>query len=296
MLSPGGFVPALSTCCKSETYYKEGRAICIECGLCGEQTPFEVGNEAWGRYNFRKKRRHTGYKRITRFREVIKSLQGVGEATIPDDLVPYLKKRISQYPTSHFFDHHWVRKQLKREKKFENLLESSVRIARIIFPEYKAPLGDLPQELIESFFQDISASFDKVRATLSADYALKRVTFLQYGFVLQKILELVGRWKDAKTVGKEIKLKTHHLCSVQEFVWAEICKDLKFEFVPDSASWFRSPLAPALHPKSLICQRKKERTGKAMVRRPRKKSRPLPKVRKQEAGEKIKRKKKRKRN
>lgn len=278
------FLPPLTDCCGVESDYKEGKAVCLKCGLCVGEAPFEIGSDAWGRYTFRKKRRYTKYKRVTRLREVIKSLQGQGEAELPEDIVPYLKQRVLRYPTSHFFDHHWVRQQLKREKRFLKFAESSVRLCLIIFPAYKPVLSQrIELGNIETVFQQVSEAFDVVKTRLGKEVQYKRLTFLHYGFCLEKILELLNYRKDAQSVKDHTRLKTEGLIGIQELLWQQICKELGFDCIPTSAGSYLGGelLPPALHNVS-TCSRgggtklkKKKRKPVAVVVNKKKKMLPL---------------------
>jgi transcription initiation factor TFIIIB Brf1 subunit/transcription initiation factor TFIIB len=261
-MPPREFLPPLTDCCGVESDYKEGKAVCLKCGLCVGEAPFEIGADAWGRYTFRKKRRYTKYKRVTRLREVIKSLQGQGEAELPDDIVPYLKQRALRYPTSHFFDHHWVRQQLKREKRFLKFAESSVRLCLIIFPDYKPVLSErIELRNIETVFHQVSEAFDVVKDRLGKEVNYRRLTFLHYGFCLEKILELLDYKKDAQSVKDHTRLKTEGLIGIQELLWQQICKELRFDCIPTSAgSYLGGELLPhALHNVS-TCPKKRKKT------------------------------------
>lgn len=273
------FIPPLTDCCRVESHYKEGKAICLKCGLCVGDAPFEIGSDVYSRAYIRKKRKYTKYKRVTRLREVIKSLQGEGQADLPDEIVPFLKSRVLRYPTSHNFDHQWVRQQLKREKKFKKYSESSVRLCRIIFPDYKPPLGSVETADIEQLFDKVSHAFDEVRTSLEKEVRYRRLTFLHYGFALWKILELLGRYTDAKIVRSNTSLQTPELLALQEFLWAQICEKLGVPIIPTiGSSYVSSNLLPfALHSLKPGCPPQKEKPIPTEAKKKVEKVRPVPK-------------------
>ena len=195
--------------------YERSTLVCTECGLC-EYYPVYVAS-----YNhmMQPSRRKCIYKRSDNFKVILDQFFYGGKRVVPDDIMKTIRDEIHDgtnilYPyeiplTIPILECILKRNELSRHKD------------SICFIYFKLSDGSFPHitpkeyDTIFSVFNVISSIYDKYKPN-------DRKSFLNYSFVLKKLLKMLGKVEYAKCIPQ---LKTHSKQKELERVWELITKD-----------------------------------------------------------------------
>ena len=195
--------------------YERSTLVCIKCGLC-EYYPFYVSS-----YNhpMQYSRRKCIYKRSDNFKTILNQFFYGGNRAVPDDIMKTIKDEIHDgtnilYPYEIPLTIPILECILKRNKmmKYKN------SIYFIFFKLKSQPLPYITiteKDMMLNVFNVVSNIYDKYKPK-------GRKSFLNYSFVLKKLLIVLGKVEYVKYIPN---LKTRSKQKELERVWELITKD-----------------------------------------------------------------------
>lgn len=196
--------------------------VCADCGLVLHRTDL-----AYTFHDINASHQPQKYKRITRFREVVRCFNGDSNANLPSYVVEYIRgecrKRQISNPSEEF-----VKSMVKRKPWSGRYLEQSRRLALLACStgssNYAATRidGDLTKRL-EVLFKKVEGAYNSVVSDLEREYGWKRKTFFNYGFLLGLLLDHLDKKALAEEVFSKFCIKTPELRKRQEFLWKQLC-------------------------------------------------------------------------
>ena len=195
--------------------YERSTLVCTKCGLC-EYYPVYVAS-----YNhmMHHSRRKCIYKRSDNFKVILNQFFYGGKKLVPDDVMETIRDEIHDetnilYPYEIQITIPILECILKRN-------ELTMYKDSIYFIYFKLSGGSFPHiktkeyNTILSVFNVVSSVYDKYKPN-------DRKSFLNYSFVLKKLLIMLGKVECAKCIPQ---LKTHSKQKELERVWELITKD-----------------------------------------------------------------------
>ena len=195
--------------------YERSILVCTKCGLC-EYYPVYVAS-----YNHMMQplRRKCIYKRSDNFKVILNQFFYGGNMVVPDDIMETIRGEIHDgtnilYPYEIPLTIPILECILKRN-------ELSMYKDSIYFIYFKLSGGPFPHITMEEYntifsvFNVVSSIYDKFKPN-------DRKSFLNYSFVLKKLLIMLGKVEYAKCIPQ---LKTHSKRKEPERVWELITKD-----------------------------------------------------------------------
>ena len=195
--------------------YERSTLVCTKCGLC-EYYPVYAAS-----YNhmMQHSRRKCIYKRSDNFKVILNQFFYGGKKLVPDDVMETIKDEIHNktnilYPYEIPITIPILECILKRN-------ELTMYKDSIYFIYFKLSGGYFPHITTKEYnrilntFNVISSIYDKYKPN-------DRKSFLNYSFVLKKLLIMLGKVECAKCIPQ---LKTHSKQKVLERVWELITKD-----------------------------------------------------------------------
>ena len=195
--------------------YERSTLVCTKCGLC-EYYPVSVAS-----YNHMMQplRRKCIYKRSDNFKVILNQFFYGGKRVVPDDIMKMIRDEIHNetnilYPYEIPLMIPILECILKRN-------ELSMYKDSIYFIYFKLSGGSFPRITTKDnntflcVFNVVSSIYDKYKPN-------DRKSFLNYSFVLKKLLIMLGKVEYAKCIPQ---LKTHSKQKELERVWELITKD-----------------------------------------------------------------------
>ena len=190
-------------------YYERSTLVCIKCGLC-EYYPVYVASY---NHTMQPLRRKCIYKRSDNFKVILNQFFYGGNRVVPDDIMETIRGEIHDgtnilYPYEIPSTIPILECILKRN-------ELSMYKDSIYFIYFKLSGGSFPHitmkeyNTILSVFNVVSSIYDKYKPN-------DRKSFLNYSFVLKKLLIMLGKIEYAKYIPQ---LKTHSKHKELERVW-----------------------------------------------------------------------------
>ena len=195
--------------------YKRSTLVCTKCGLC-EYYPVYVASY---NHTVQPSRRKCIYKRSDNFKVILNQFFCGGNRVVPDDIMETIRGEICNeinilYPYEIPLTIPILECILKRN-------ELTMYKDSIYFIYFKLNDGFFPRittkdyNTILSVFSVVSSIYDKYKPN-------DRKSFLNYSFVLKKLLIMLGKAEYAKYIPQ---LKTHSKQKELERVWELITKD-----------------------------------------------------------------------
>ena len=195
--------------------YERSTLVCTKCGLC-ESCPMYVTSY---NHTMQPSRRKCIYKRSDNFKVILNQFFYGGNRVVPDDIMETIRDEIHNetnilYPYEIPLTIPILECILKRN-------ELSMYKDSIYFIYFKLSGGSFPHittkeyNTILSVFNVVSSIYDKYKPN-------DRKSFLNYSFVLKKLLIVLGKVEYAKCIPQ---LKTHSKQKELERVWELITKD-----------------------------------------------------------------------
>ena len=195
--------------------YERSTLVCTKCGSC-EYYPIYVSSY---NHTMQPSRRKCTYKRYDNFKVILNQFFFSGKRVVPDDVMVAIKDEIRDetnilYPyeiplTIPILECILKRNELTMYKGslyYIYFKLSGVPFPHITLKEYNTILN---------VFNVVSSIYDKYRPN-------DRKSFLNYSFVLKKLLIMLGKVEYAKYIPQ---LKTHSKRKELERVWELITKD-----------------------------------------------------------------------
>jgi len=211
--------------CKSENSShidnKTGDLVCVKCGLTetmpGEELTYTEEQEST------EKIITYSYKRDNHFNEWLLQFQAQEQTNIPDGVITNLRNEFKKQKIKNLEEitHAKVRallKKLKMNKYYEHVPYISNILNGINPPKMSEEL----EHKLRKMFKDIQEPFNK-------HCPENRKNFLSYSYVLYKFCELLeeDEYLDCFPLLKS-KEKLHQ----QDVIWRNICKELRWEYIP----------------------------------------------------------------
>jgi hypothetical protein len=194
------------------------------------------------------------YKRITRFREVLRQLQGLGAGKIAPVVYDRLRHAMTVYGTTRVTPA-FVYSILKSSGLGQHC-EHKVRLAAELDPSFRPPVFERSLvRAMEKMFLRCDRAWPEVQRQAYVCFGWKRLNFPSYTMLTLNFLLKLGETKLANYVRGFI-LKSSELSQKQEVFWVLFCYNLKWP----ATRFFGSALVPALN--DIIfqkCRRKQKR-------------------------------------
>ncbi len=195
----------------------EGQLIC---NFCFVNTPYLVENDKPSYKEPPKEVCFYAYKKINHFKEIIAQFQGKETTQIQADVIEKIKQQIKKERiTLEHLTHQKTKEILKK-------LELSKYYEHIAFIKNK--LGIPPPVLSPELEESLYNYFIEIQAPYAQSCPDYRINFLNYFYVLYKLLELLGEDKYLPDIPL---LKDREKLIEQDEIWKKICNILNWEFL-----------------------------------------------------------------
>ena len=195
--------------------YERSILVCTKCGLC-EYYPVYVASY---NHTMQPLRRKCIYKRSDNFKVILNQFFYGGNRVVPDDIMETIRGEI--HDETNIFYPYEIPLTIPILECILKRNELTMYKDSIYFIYFKLSGGSFPRittkeyNTILSVFNVISSIYDKFKPN-------DRKSFLNYSFVLKKLLIMVGKVEYAKYIPQ---LKTHSKQKELERVWELITKD-----------------------------------------------------------------------
>ena len=212
--------------CGCELISKDGFMTCPSCGVVSDKLmpEYPTGYKEIRNVNIKTQ---FSYKRINRFNEVLSSLQGKENTTIPQKVIESVSKEIRKEKNADMTDitEAKVKYYLKR-LNMANYYEHSPSILARINPDYSpVSIPEDVEEQLRSMFVQIQEPFEVAKRQVCPE----RSSFLSYHYVLFKFCELIGMDDLKKSFPL---LKSAEKLRVQDAIWKVVCEQLGWYYYP----------------------------------------------------------------
>jgi len=209
-----------SHCHKGELIPMDDEGVLI-CNSCFRNIKYLIENDKPSYKEPPKEVCFYAYKKINHFKEILAQFQGKETTLIPTEVIETLKNQIKKERINiknlNYNDTKLLLKKLGYNKFYEhiNFIKDKLGIHPPIISQEL-------EDTLCNFFIEIQSPYAKH----CPDY---RVNFLHYYYVLYKLFELLGE----TTYLKDIPLlKDREKLIGQDAIWAKICQELNWEFIP----------------------------------------------------------------
>ena len=195
--------------------YERSILVCTKCGLC-EYYPVYVAS-----YNHAMQplRRKCIYKRSDNFKVILNHFFYGGKSVVPDDIMKTIRGEI--HVGTNILYPYEIPLMIPILECILKMNELAMYKDSIYFIYFKLSGGSFPHittkeyNAILNMFNVVSSMYDKYKPN-------DRKSFLNYSFVLKKLLIMLGKVEYAKCIPQ---LKTHSKQKELERVWELITKD-----------------------------------------------------------------------
>ena len=195
--------------------YERSTLVCVKCGLCEYYPVYVVSYN----HTMQPSRRKCIYKRSDNFKVILNQFFYGGNRVVPGDITKTVRDEVQNgtnilYPYEIPLTIPILECILKRN-------ELTMYKDSIYFIYFKLSGGSLPYIITKEYytilnvFNVISSIYDKYKPN-------DRKSFLNYSFVLKKLLIMLGKVEYAKCIPQ---LKTHSKQKELERMWELITKD-----------------------------------------------------------------------
>jgi hypothetical protein len=196
----------------------EGVKICNKCGI---RTHYLLTNDKPSYKEPPKEVCFYAYKRINHFREILAQFQAKETTQIPKNVINDIKKQIKKeridikdITNNRAKD---ILKKLGHNKYYEHI------------PFIKDKLGITPPIMTSQLEDKLCSLFMDIQRPYSKHCPDTRVNFLNYYYVLYKMCELLG---EIRFLPFFPMLKDKVKRIEQDEIWKDICKELRWEYIP----------------------------------------------------------------
>jgi hypothetical protein len=201
---------------------KSGYLECVNCGLIID---IIIASEKNSYNDPPKEINYFSYKRINHFNEWLAQFQGKENTDICDDVYFNIKNEIKKNINMDVKDitYNQVREILKKldyNKYYENI----PYLINIISGKKTPRLTRWEEEILRSLFKEIQIPFMN-------NCPPTRKNFLSYSYVLHKFCQLL---EYDNLLSYFPLLKSREKLQQQDDIWKNICKDLKWEYIPST--------------------------------------------------------------
>lgn len=211
----------------SNCQYCSGELVLIEheghfiCKSCFAHTPFVSDNEKPSYKEPPKEVSSYAYKRINHFREILAQFQAKESTKIDKEILDNIKQQIKKERIT--------LEQLTTDKTKQILKNLGYNKYYEHIPFIKEKLGIKPPILSIRLENKLCSLFMEIQRPYAKFCPDDRVNFLNYYFVLYKLLELLG---EDEYLCHLYMLKDPVKRMEQDEIWKLICEELNWEFIP----------------------------------------------------------------
>jgi hypothetical protein len=217
-----------NTVCKScggETKSNEGFLSCVDCGLSSDKSIHDF-RLSYHDYQEIMVKSPFSYQRISRFQDILSTLQAKENKIIPEFVMNSVQKEIDkdQNIDVSSINEDQIKYYLKR-LSLSNYYDQAPHILNKVngIPPVQFPLE--VEDKLREMFELIQDPFEIVKT----EECSTRISFLSYKFVLYKFCELL----DLDEYKKCFKLlKSIEKLRLQDRIWKGICEILGWEYIP----------------------------------------------------------------
>ena len=195
--------------------YERSTLVCIKCGLCEYYPVYVVSYN----HTMQPSRRKCIYKRSDNFKVILNQFFHGGNMVVPDDIMGTIRDEI--HDETNILYNYTTPLTIPILECILKRNELTMYKDSIYFIYFKLSGGSFPHittkeyNTILNVFNVISSIYDKYKPN-------DRKSFLNYSFVLKKLLIVLGKVEYAKCIPQ---LKTHSKQKELERVWELITKD-----------------------------------------------------------------------
>jgi hypothetical protein len=211
-------------CNKGEMILMEDDGILL-CNKCFHSVQFLIDNEKPSYKETPKEVCFYAYKKINHFKEILSQFQGKETTKMPEEVIENIKQQVKKERIDLSKLTYSKTKEILKKLGYNKYYE------HITFIKQKLGINPLTmspelEETLCNLFIDIQAPYAKC----VPDY---RVNFLNYYYVLYKLLELLGETKYLPHIPM---LKDREKLLEQSVIWKEMCRILDWEVTESSYS------------------------------------------------------------
>jgi len=181
--------------------------MCYECGCFIDKPEFIVTDL----YNYRAQPKRL-YQRLDHFKEVLGQFQGREGKQIPPEILQQIRNELPVFREATAVDVKKAMRKLKLTKYMENFYYILFAVTGKQPPYIKREIED---KIVRMF-----KMVNRVWGTVERD---KRRSFLNYYYVLFKLLELMGQTEllpQVPLLRTRLRLRQH------DFIWKKLCEEL----------------------------------------------------------------------
>ena len=204
--------------CKLRKIVERSTLVCTNCGLCEYYPVYVVSYNHMMQYS----RRKCIYKRSDNFKVILNQFFYGGKKLVPDDVMETIRDEI--HDETNILYNYTIPITIPILECILKRNELTMYKDSIYFICFKLSGKSLPHitskeyNLVLNVYNVVSSIYDKYRPK-------GRKSFLNYSFVLKKILIMLGKVEHAKCIPQ---LKTHSKQKELGHVWELITKDPEF--------------------------------------------------------------------
>ena len=183
--------------------------MCEDCGIFFEETENEVSDLST--FNVKHKR---DYKKLDHFKEVLNQFQAKEDKTIPPEVLTIVRDNLPEMmETVSDLTGVELTRIILRKSKLSKYNEN----AQLIQPPY---IKKLTEEKLMRYFKQIVSVYEPLKS-------LKRTSFLNYYYVLYKLLDLM---KEHELLPYIPLLRAKQRLREHDRVWYRICLELDWTY------------------------------------------------------------------
>ncbi len=183
--------------------------MCEDCGIFYDEPEYIVTDL----YNYQA-RPQRSYHRLDHFKEVLGQFQGREGKQIPPEILQQIKDELESPVEATALDVKKAMRKLKMTKYMENFYYILFAVTGKQPPYIKREIED---KIVRMF-----KMIDRVYHKIEKD---KRRSFLNYYYILYKLLELMGQ---SELLPQVPLLRTRLRLRQHDFIWKSICEELEW--------------------------------------------------------------------
>lgn len=197
----------------------------LECNNCGLIIDIIIASEKNSYNDPPKEINYFSYKRINHFNEWLAQFQGKENTDICDDVYFNIKNEIKKNINMDVKDITYNQvKEILKKLDYNKYYENIPYLINIISGKKTPRLTRGEEEILRSLFKEIQIPFMN-------NCPSTRKNFLSYSYVLHKFCQLL---EYDNLLSYFPLLKSREKLQQQDEIWKNICKDLKWEYIPST--------------------------------------------------------------
>ena len=205
---------------EKKIFLSEGKMICEH---CGDETKILIDSDKPSYKDPPREISYFAYKRINHFNEWLAQFQAKESTDIPKEiyeeiLLELKKERILNVNNLKQHKLREILKKLKKNKYYEHI------------PHIINKLNGIPPPIMSrKTEEELRRMFKEIQIPFQNHCPPDRKNFLSYSYILHKFVQLLEL---DEFIPCFILLKSREKLHQQDMIWKNICKELKWEFIP----------------------------------------------------------------